>query len=48
MRGRGPGARGQLQVIEVPDCGHAPALNVPAQLDAVAGFLAASEDARQA
>ena len=48
MRGRGPGARGQLQVIEVPDCGHAPALNVPAQLDAVADFLAASENARQA
>ena len=39
MRTQGPGARGQLQVIEVPDCGHAPALNVPAQLDAVLDFL---------
>lgn len=39
MRTQGPGARGQLQVIEVPDCGHAPALNVPAQLDAVLHFL---------
>ena len=26
---RGPGARGQARVIEVPGCGHAPALNVP-------------------
>jgi len=43
MRTRGPGARGALQVIEVPRCGHAPALNVPAQLDAVARFIAASE-----
>ena len=34
MRGRGPGAAGWLQTIEVPGCGHAPALNVPAQLDA--------------
>jgi pimeloyl-ACP methyl ester carboxylesterase len=44
MKTRGPGARGRLQVIEVPDCGHAPALNVPAQVDAVADFLAASEE----
>lgn len=39
MRGCGPGRRGKLQVIEVPGCGHAPALNVPAQLDAVLDFL---------
>ena len=38
-RARGPGARGQLQCIEVPDCGHAPALNVPQQLDAVLRFI---------
>ena len=40
METRGPGARGQLQHIEVPGCGHAPALNVPEQLDAVSDFLA--------
>ncbi len=39
MRTRGPGAVGRLQVIEVPGCGHAPALNVPAQLDAVTAFI---------
>ncbi|RYF69539.1 MAG: alpha/beta fold hydrolase [Comamonadaceae bacterium] len=39
MRTCGPGNAARLQVIEVPDCGHAPALNVPAQLDAVAAFL---------
>ena len=39
MRARGPGARGLLQTIEVPDCGHAPALNVPQQLDWVTGFI---------
>ena len=41
MQTRGPGARGRLQVVEVPGCGHAPALNVPAQWDVVAAFLAA-------
>lgn len=39
MHTRGPGRRGLLQVIEVPGCGHAPALNVPAQLDAVLDFI---------
>jgi len=39
MGRRGPGARGLLQVVEVPGCGHAPALNVPEQLDLVAGFI---------
>lgn len=43
MQQRGPGARGRLQVIEVPGCGHAPALNVPTQLEAVSRFLAAAE-----
>ena len=42
MRGRGPGARGALQVIEVPGCGHAPALNVPAHLDPIEGFIRAA------
>jgi len=42
MRHRGPGAAGHLQVLEVPDCGHAPALNVPAQLDCVTAFIDAA------
>ncbi len=40
MRGRGPGARGRLQTIEVPGCGHAPALNVPQQFGWVGDFIA--------
>lgn len=43
MKHRGPGARGQLQVIEVAGCGHAPALNVPEQLEPVRDFLRACE-----
>ena len=39
MRQRGPGARGKLQTIEVPGCGHAPALNVPQQWDWVSRFI---------
>lgn len=39
MRTQGPGREGRLQVIEVPGCGHAPALNVPDQLDAVLDFI---------
>jgi len=39
MRRTGPGQAGRLQVIEVPGCGHAPALNVPDQLGAVLKFL---------
>ena len=39
MRQRGPGTRGLLQTIEVPGCGHAPALNVPEQLDPLTAFL---------
>lgn len=35
MRTRGPGATGLLEWIEVPDCGHAPALNVQPHFDAV-------------
>ncbi len=41
MRTRGPGATGQLRVVEVAGCGHAPALNVPEQLALVDAFLAA-------
>jgi pimeloyl-ACP methyl ester carboxylesterase len=39
MLRRGPGLLGLTRVVEVPGCGHAPALNVPAQLDLVAGFI---------
>lgn len=39
MRTRGPGGQGRLQVIEIPGCGHAPALNVPGQIDAVLDFI---------
>ena len=40
MRTRGPGARGLLEVVEVPGCGHAPALNVPQHYALVDQFLA--------
>ncbi len=42
MRQRGPGQRGQLTVLEIPGCGHAPALNVPAHLDPITQFIAAA------
>ena len=42
MQTRGPGTRGLLRWIEVPGCGHAPALNVAAQLDPVAAFIEAA------
>ena len=43
MLTRGPGALGLTRVVEVPGCGHAPALNVPQQLELVRGFLEQSE-----
>ncbi len=39
MRRRGPGAKGLLNHIEVPGCGHAPALNVLQQLEWVTAFI---------
>ncbi|NDZ16362.1 alpha/beta hydrolase [Variovorax sp. WS11] len=42
MQRRGPGAAGRLQIIEVPGCGHAPALNVPAHLDPIEAFVRAA------
>lgn len=42
MATRGPGAAGHLHVVEVPDCGHAPALNVPAQLEPIEAFIRAA------
>jgi pimeloyl-ACP methyl ester carboxylesterase len=41
MAHRGPGALGLLQVVEINGCGHAPALNVPEQLDKVSAFIQA-------
>ena len=42
MRTRGPGAKGLLRTEEVPDCGHAPALNVAEQWQLVMNFLKTS------
>ena len=42
MHQRGPGDKGWLQVAEIAGCGHAPALNVPEQLDLVARFICAA------
>ena len=39
MMQRGPGLLGLTRVVEVPGCGHAPALNVPDQLDLIAAFI---------
>jgi pimeloyl-ACP methyl ester carboxylesterase len=39
MMVRGPGSLGLTQVQEVSGCGHAPALNVPDQLNLVAKFI---------
>ena len=39
MMTRGPGTLGLTRIVEVPGCGHAPALNVPEQLDLVRAFL---------
>jgi len=48
MLTRGPGARGLARVVEIPACGHAPALNVPEQLDLVAGFIDGCEQGARA
>jgi pimeloyl-ACP methyl ester carboxylesterase len=42
MRTRGPGAQGLLRTEEIAGCGHAPALNVPAQWQLVMDFLSAA------
>ncbi len=39
MLQRGPGLRGQARVVEIAGCGHAPALNVPDQLQLVRDFI---------
>ena len=45
MLRRGPGLRGLTQIVEVAGCGHAPALNVPEQLDLVTSFIERHEAA---
>ncbi|MDO9196152.1 alpha/beta fold hydrolase [Rhodoferax sp.] len=42
MMHRGPGAAGLTQVVEISGCGHAPALNVPDQLERVEAFIDAA------
>ena len=32
-------ANANARLVEVPDCGHAPALNVPSQIDLLDRFL---------
>jgi pimeloyl-ACP methyl ester carboxylesterase len=39
MLTRGPGLMGLARVVEIEGCGHAPALNVPEQLDLVTAFI---------
>lgn len=48
MLTRGPGLAGLTQVVEIEGCGHAPALNVPDQLERVAAFIKASSRAELA
>jgi pimeloyl-ACP methyl ester carboxylesterase len=43
MLRRGPGTRGLVRVVEVPGCGHAPALNVDDQLALVTDFIEAAQ-----
>ena len=45
MLRRGPGMRGLARVVEIAGCGHAPALNVPEQLDLVTSFIVQHESA---
>ena len=45
MLRRGPGRLGLTRVVEVAGCGHAPALNVPDQLDLVSAFIGQHEPA---
>lgn len=42
MLQRGPGALGLAQVVEIEGCGHAPALNVPDQLERASAFIDAA------
>jgi hypothetical protein len=46
MLRRGPGLKGLTRVVEVANCGHAPALNVPDQLDLITHFILEHERAQ--
>ncbi|MBA3496902.1 MAG: alpha/beta hydrolase [Ramlibacter sp.] len=48
MLRRGPGRLSLARVVEVAGCGHAPALNVPEQLNLVAAFIDRHEAAQPA
>jgi pimeloyl-ACP methyl ester carboxylesterase len=43
MQRRGPGQLGLACIVEIAGCGHAPALNVPDQLELVASFIASHD-----
>jgi pimeloyl-ACP methyl ester carboxylesterase len=43
MMRRGPGLKGLTRIVDIADCGHAPALNVPEQLDLVTAFIDQNE-----
>ena len=43
MMRRGPGLRGLTRVVEIENVGHAPALNVPQQLELVSSFIAQND-----
>ena len=45
MLTRGPGALGLTRVVEIPGCGHAPALNVREQLELVTDFIVRNDRA---
>ena len=45
MMRRGPGLEGLVRIVEIAGCGHAPALNVPDQLNLVSAFLEDSDSA---
>lgn len=44
MMRRGPGPLGLVRIVEIAGCGHAPALNVPEQLELVRGFIERAEE----
>jgi pimeloyl-ACP methyl ester carboxylesterase len=44
MMTRGPGPLGLTRIVEIAGCGHAPALNVPEQLDLVRAFIDRHEE----
>jgi pimeloyl-ACP methyl ester carboxylesterase len=45
MMRRGPGLKGLTRIVDIAGCGHAPALNVPEQLDLVTAFIDQHEPA---